>query len=85
MIRALDAFSGLSILGLGSSARKSSFRVTFLEAVCGAIDDRLLGDDPMLVLKGDLAEGGGKVERVERRTLRLSRNWVGSGAESGKC
>jgi hypothetical protein len=72
------------MLGLGSSARKLSRRVTGFRALCGATDERRRGEDPMFVLKGDRAEGGGREDFVLRSNLRLLRTCVGSGTESDK-
>jgi len=77
--------SGCSMLCLGSSARNSNLLFTDrLTAVEGATEERLrLGEEPMCVLKGDLAEGGGNDVFVLRSSLRVDSNSVGSGAEAG--
>ena len=70
------------MLGRGSSARKRSLRVTDFGADCGAADERLRGEDPIFVLKGDLPDGGGSEVFVLRSTLRLLRSCAGSGTVS---
>jgi hypothetical protein len=73
---------GSSMLCLGSSARNSNFLLTDL-FTAGATDERrLLGEEPMCVLKGDLADGGGNDVFVLRNNLRVESSCVGSGMEA---